>query len=104
MKSHPKRIVPLFVILGNWTEQGIRNVKDAPKRDADARKWVEQHGGKLSTWYTFGTYDFMSVLEVPDAETAFEFALNMGKMGNVRTTTMKAWESQDAAKVIAKVA
>ena len=96
--------VPLFVILGNWTEQGIRNVKDAPKRGEDARKWVEQHGGKLWTWYTFGAYDFMSVLEAPNDETAFEFALNIGKMGNARTTTMKAWQSQDAAKVIGKVA
>lgn len=50
-----------------------------------------------------GAYDFMSVLEAPNDETALEFALNIGKMGNVRTTTMKAWSAQDAAKVMAQV-
>lgn len=95
--------MPHSVILGKWTEQGIRNVKDAPKREEAARKWAEQHGSKLWTWYTLGAYDFMSVLEAPNDETALEFALNIGKMGNVRTTTMKAWSAQDAAKVMAQV-
>jgi len=95
--------VPQFIVLGNWTDQGIRNVKDAPRRGDDARKWVEQHGGKLQTFYTFGEFDFVSVLEAPNDETALEFALNIGKLGNARTTTLKAWSSQDAAKVISKV-
>jgi uncharacterized protein with GYD domain len=93
-----------FVILGKWTEQGIRNVRDAPKRAEDARKWAEAHGCKLWTWYTLGEYDFMSVLDAPNDETAFEFALNISKMGNARTKTLKAWSSEDAAKVIGKVA
>jgi uncharacterized protein with GYD domain len=95
--------VPHFVILGNWTDQGIRNVKDAPKREADARKWVEQHGGKLWTWYTFGAFDFMSVLEAPNDETALEFVLNIGRMGNARTTTLKAWSAEDATKVMGRL-
>ena len=95
--------MPNFVILGKWTEQGIRNVKDAPKRAEDARKWAESHGAKMWTWYMLGEYDFVSIMDAPNDEVAFEFALNISKMGNVRTKTMRAWTAEDAAKVMGKV-
>lgn len=95
--------MPYYITLGKWTEQGIRNVKDSPKRAADARKWAEQHGGKLQVYYTFGQYDFVALGEMPNDETALEFALTIGNQGNARTTTLKAWSSDDGAKVIAKL-
>ncbi len=92
-----------YITLGKWTEQGIRTVKDSPKRVEDARKWAQQHGGKLQVFYTFGEYDFVALGEMPNDETALEFALTIGKLGNARTTTLKAWPVEDGAKVIAKV-
>ncbi|MDV3244323.1 MAG: GYD domain-containing protein [Nitrososphaerales archaeon] len=95
--------MPYFITLGKWTEQGIRTVKASPKRAEDARKWAEQHGGKLQVFYTFGEYDFVALGEMPNDETALEFALTIGGQGNARTTTLKAWSVQDGSKVFGRL-
>jgi len=95
--------MPHYITLGKWTEQGIKNVKDSPKRSKAAQQWAEKHGGKLQVFYTFGEYDFVAVGEMPSDEVALEFALNIGSQGNARTTTLKAWPSSEGAKVIAKL-
>jgi len=50
--------VPYYIIFGNWTDQGIRNVKDAPKRIEDTQRRIQQAGGKMQLYYTLGEYDF----------------------------------------------
>ena len=89
-----------FVILGNWTEQGIKNVKDAPKRVIDSRKMVEKAGGKMQFYTTMGKYDFMLLVEIPKDEDLAAIMLCVGSMGNVRTNTMKAWTEEQAAKIL----
>jgi uncharacterized protein with GYD domain len=96
--------MPYYVTLGNWTDQGIRNVKDVPKRVESTKAVVEQHGGKvLNAFVTMGKYDFVFISELPSDEAMMEVALAIGMKGNGRTTTLKAWTPQDAAKVIAKL-
>ena len=92
-----------FVILGNWTDQGIRNVRESPKRAEAARHLAEQMGGKLSIWYTLGQYDIVALAEAPSDEVAYQLALQLGSQGNLRTTTLKAWSEADATQVLAKV-
>ena len=93
-----------YVILGKWTEQGIRNVKDAPKRVQAAKAAIEKVGGKMHALYiTMGKYDFVVLAEAPNDDAMMQFALATGMQGNVRTTTMRAWTSDDAAKVLAKL-
>jgi len=91
------------VILGNWTEQGIRNVKDSPKRVENARAMFEKAGGKLDIWYTMGKYDFVALAETPNDETYMQLALQLGSLGNVRTTSLKAWTAAEGLKVIGKL-
>jgi uncharacterized protein with GYD domain len=95
--------MPNYITLGKWTEQGIRSVKDSPKRAEAARRWAQQHGGKLQVFYTLGEYDILALGEMPSDEVALEFALTLGSQGNVRTTTLKAWAESDGVKVIAKL-
>ncbi|MDA4129096.1 MAG: GYD domain-containing protein [Thaumarchaeota archaeon] len=95
--------MPHFVVLLKWTDQGIRAAKESPKRAAAARKWAEDHGGKLWLWYTLGKYDVVGVAELPSDEVAFEFGLALGTQGNVRSTTMRAWPEEAAATVIGKL-
>lgn len=96
--------MPYYVTLGNWTEQGIRNVKDAPKRIEAARALIEKNGGKMHHMFiTMGKYDFVAISEAPNDEAAMQWALTIGTQGNARTTTLKAWTPQDAAKVLAKL-
>jgi uncharacterized protein with GYD domain len=90
-----------YLVLWNWTEQGIRNFKDSPKRVAAFEQLVKKHDGKVIHFlYTLGKYDGAALVEVPSDEAFLKIALNLGSLGNVRTTTLKAWAASEAAKVI----
>jgi uncharacterized protein with GYD domain len=92
-----------YVVLGRWTEQGARTVKETTKR-ADAVKAVAQkHGGKFELWWTMGEYDFVGVLDAPNDEIANQIILTAGIQGNVRTRTMKAWTAPEMEKLISKI-
>ncbi len=95
--------MPLYIVLGNFTEQGIRNIKDVPKRDESARRLIEEAGGKAQIYYTLGEYDFVSIVEMPSDEDVMKFLLQVGKLGNVRTKTLKAWSESDSVKVISQL-
>ncbi|MGI0148961.1 MAG: GYD domain-containing protein [Thermoplasmata archaeon] len=95
--------MPNYVILGKWTEQGIRTVKDSPKRVETVKAIFEKAGGKLDLWYTMGDYDFVGVANAPNDEAYMQIAFQLGALGNVRTTTLKAWSVLEAAKVINKL-
>ncbi len=93
--------MPHYVILFNWTEQGIKNVKESPKRVAAAREAVEKAGGKWLVFYnTIGQYDGVVIMEAPNDEAAMSFLLATGSLGNVRTTTLKAFTEAEMAKTI----
>jgi len=92
-----------FVVLGNWTDQGIRNVKEAPKRIENTHRVIEQSGGKMQLYYTLGEYDFVMIIEVPNDETIMRILLWLGSLGNVRTKTLKAWTELDGAKTILEI-
>jgi uncharacterized protein with GYD domain len=85
--------------LGNWTEQGIRNVKDVPKRVEESRRMVEKAGGKMQFYTTMGIYDFVLIVDIPKDEDMAAIVLCTGSMGNVRTVTMKAWNEQQASEI-----
>jgi uncharacterized protein with GYD domain len=89
-----------FIILGNWTEQGIKNVKDVPKRVEESRKMVEKAGGKMQFYTTMGIYDFVLIVEIPKDDDLAAIVLCTGSMGNIRTVTMKAWNEQQAAEIL----
>jgi uncharacterized protein with GYD domain len=94
------KILPVFVVLGNWTDQGIRNITEAPKRAKVANDMMKKAGGKMQTYYTLGKYDFVAIMEVPKDDDLMAILLCLGSMGNVRTTTMKAWTESETAKII----
>ena len=88
-----------YLVLWNWTEQGIRNFKDSPKRVEAFKQLVEKNGGKLVQFlYTMGKYDGAALVEAPSDEAFMKIALGLGSLGNVRTTTLKAWTTSEAAK------
>ncbi|MCA1439697.1 GYD domain-containing protein [Ensifer sp. IC4062] len=81
-----------YVVLLNWTEQGIRNVRESPKRLDAAKKVLSEMGGSFKEFYlTMGEYDMVAVCEAPDDAVAARFALTLGMNGNVRTRTLKAF-------------
>lgn len=95
--------MPHYIALGKWTEQGIRMVKDTPKRAEAVRSMAQKFGGKLQIYYTMGEYDIVSVVEMPSDEAYNKFALWLGSQGNVRTRSMKAWTPEEASKLVAEI-
>ena len=92
-----------YIVLANWTDQGIRNVKDAPKRAAAVRAAVEKAGGKYVRYYTFGQYDMVGIFEGINDEAVMSILLALGSQGNIRTTTLKAFTEAEGAKIIEKL-
>ena len=93
-------ILSNFIVLGNWTEQGIKNVAEVPERVKTTRKMIEKAGGKMQFFITMGKYDFVLSVEIPKDEDMAAILLCLGSMGNIRTTTMKAWTESEATKLL----
>ena len=90
-----------FISLVNYSEQGIKNIKDSPDRAAAVKKLAQSLGGDMTQLYlTMGAYDLIIVSEFPDAATAAKFALTVGAQGNVRTTTLQAFSQSEMADII----
>ncbi len=95
----------VYVVLGNWTDQGIRNIRESPKREDALRKLCEKVGGRVKDLYrTMGRYDFVAIVEAPDAVTVSSFLLSLGAGGNSRTETLRALTRQEAEQAIARMA
>jgi len=93
-----------FVILYKYTEQGIKNIKDAPKRVEAATKAAAKAGIKIKeTLWLQGEYDFLSIGEAEDEYAATAFNINVLKQGNVHTHTMRAYTAAEMTKILAKV-
>ncbi len=93
--------MPTYVSLVRFTDQGIRNIKEAAERIAAVEKLLDQVGARMSQLYlTMGRYDYVAVMEAPDDETATKAALALGSLGNVRTETLRAYGRPEIAKII----
>jgi uncharacterized protein with GYD domain len=92
----------IYISLINWTDQGIKTVKDSPGRVDGARKLAKKYGCEMKDFFlTIGAYDMVAMLEGPDDESAAKFSLALGSSGNVRTTTLKAFSEDAYRKIIA---
>src|SRR5919109_2632482 len=90
-----------YIILFNFTDQGIRNVKDTIKRAEAFKSAIEKAGGKfVSEYYTLGKYDIVTTVEAPNDEAIMSIMLATGSLGNVRSETLKAFTMDEAAKII----
>ena len=90
-----------YILLINWTDQGVKTVKESPKRLDAARKLAETAGAKLGDFYmTMGGYDMVAHVDAPDDATVAKFVLNVGGGGNVRTQTLKAFSEDEYRKIL----
>ena len=90
-----------YILLLNYTDQGIRTIKDSPKRVNAARELAREYGAELKDFYlTMGAYDIVSIVEAPTDEAATQFVLALGSLGNVRSTTLKAFTEAEYQKIV----
>ncbi len=96
--------MPTYVVLNNYTDQGIRNIKEGPARLDATRKAIEAAGGKVLGFYlTMGRYDSVIIVEAPSDEVAAALALGAGSQGSIRTETLKAFPEAEYRKIIANI-
>jgi len=94
----------VHILLMKLTEQGIKDIKNAPQRVDAAAKSIEALGGKLTHFFcTMGEYDYIAISEGLSDEVGMAFLLKLGSLGNVRTTTLKAFTKQEFAEMVKKM-
>jgi uncharacterized protein with GYD domain len=95
----------LYIVLANFTEQGIRNIKDTPKRAEAFKDMAKKCGATVKdVFWTLGQYDIVAILESPDDITITALGLSVGALGNVRTQTLRAFTSADIKSILGKMA
>jgi uncharacterized protein with GYD domain len=93
-----------FIVLGNFTDQGIRNVKETTKRAETFKAAAKKAGANVKELYwTMGQYDLVTVVEAPDEETATSLLLSAGALGNIRSQTLRGFSAEEMGKIIGKV-
>jgi len=96
--------MPTYITLYNWTEQGIKDVKEAPARIQANIKAAEAAGGKvLGVFLTMGQYDLVAISEAPSDEDIAAHLLTQGMQGNVRSITLKAFTTGQFAQIVKKL-
>ena len=94
--------MPTFMTFANWTDQGIRNVKESPARAEAAKELLRSLGGEVKQFYLLtGRYDIVLISEAPDGDVLVKFALAIGSLGNVRTETVRAFPEDEFQRIVA---
>jgi uncharacterized protein with GYD domain len=93
----------MYVSLLQFTDQGIRNVRDTTTRATAATAEAERMGVKVTdSFWTMGAYDVVLLLDAPDEATVTAFSIKLSSLGNVRTQTMRAFRSEEMKSILAK--
>jgi uncharacterized protein with GYD domain len=96
--------MPTFIAMLSWTDQGIRSLKDTPKRVQAARETGKKVGVEIKqVFLTSGEFDILAVLEAPHYDNVAKYAMAAGMQGNVRSRTIRAWPEADMLKLISEL-
>jgi uncharacterized protein with GYD domain len=93
-----------FIVTANWTDQGMRSVKEAPKRVQGAREAAKKFGIEWKHLFlTSGESDMVLIVEAENGDSVAKMALAIGAQGNVRTRMVRAWTESEMAKLISEL-
>jgi uncharacterized protein with GYD domain len=93
-----------YVVLINWTDQGVQAVTDSPQRAAQAAQMIEQLGGHMETiLWTLGRYDLVAIFEAPDDVTAAAIGLRTAQTGATRTEILRAFDAGEMGEILQKL-
>jgi len=96
--------MPTYICLFKLTDQGSKDIMNAPARIDEAIKLFEKMGGKvIGVYLVMGEYDYVTVGECPSDEVATAFSLALGSQGNVKPTTLKAFTAKEIPAILAKL-
>ena len=93
-----------YLVLGQFTDQGIKNVTDTTKRAEALKEMAQKAGGAIKeVYWTIGQYDIATIVDAPDDATLTALMLNVGKLGNVRTQTLRAFSASEMQDILGRV-
>ena len=93
-----------YVVLAHFTDQGIRNAKESPKRAEAFEQLAKTFGVTVREFFwTQGQYDIVTILDAPDESSAMALNLSLGALGNIRTETLRTFSAADMKSSIAKM-
>jgi len=96
--------MPTYLIQSQWTDQGIRNVKESAKRLEAGKKKLKEMGGEIKAFYlTTGPYDMLAVVDVPNDAILAAHLLWLGSQGNLRTQTVKAFTEDEFRTIVGEL-
>jgi uncharacterized protein with GYD domain len=96
--------MPTYLIQSQWTDQGIRNVKESAKRLEAGKKKLKEMGGEIKAFYlTTGPYDMLAVVNVPNDAILAAHLLWLGSQGNLRTQTVKAFTEDEFRTIVGEL-
>jgi uncharacterized protein with GYD domain len=102
--NYTEHHMPTFICSLRWTDQGIRSIKDAPKRAQASRELAKKLGIEIKEVYlTSGDDDLLVIVDTPSGDNVAKFALAIGAQGNVRTRTARAWPQSEFQKLISEL-
>jgi uncharacterized protein with GYD domain len=92
------------IMLMKLTDQGVKDIKNAPQRIEQGTKAFEKVGGKMIGFYAVtGEYDYIAIGESPNDEVGMAFVMGLSAFGNVRTTTIQAFTTEEFAEMVKKL-
>ena len=93
-----------YIVLGQFTEQGIRNVKETTKRAQTLDDLAKKFGSTVTaTYWTIGHYDVVAMIDAPDDQAVTGLLLSLGAAGNVRTQTLRAFSADQMGQILGKM-
>ena len=93
-----------YISLVNYTQKGIENIKESPKRLKKIKKAIKAEGGEVKAFFlTMGRYDTVYIIEAKNDETVAKIMLTLGSAGNIKTETLKAFKEEEFEKIIASI-
>jgi uncharacterized protein with GYD domain len=96
--------MPTYVTLINWTDQGVRTFTDTVDRYEAAQQRLQELGVTFrEIFWTIGPYDIVSVVDAPDDESVTASMLAIAAQGNIRTTTLRAFNRDEMRGIIQRV-
>ena len=96
--------MPTYVTLMNWTDQGVRTVRDTVHRREQADALAEKHGARIEqVYWTVGPYDIVTIVEAPDDESATAMVLELSSGGNLKTTTLRAYDREEMSGIVQRL-
>jgi uncharacterized protein with GYD domain len=97
--------MPTYIVLGQFTDQGIRNIKETTKRAQALKDMAQKFGATVNAVYwTLGQYDIATIVEAPDDTSVNALLLSIGALGNVKTQTLRAFSADEMDRILGTMA